>query len=94
MAEAREQGWDEDAATLAFTEICDLPEGTILWILWSGGNGPYKCVLIFDQRHLPYIVPCSEPDPENSPLRYYNPLTFIGSRPPFTMLWHADQSVA
>lgn len=61
-------------------EIDALPDGTEVEILWSGGNGPHRYLLVKDERGRSYALSPHE-DP-HGPMRYYNPLgSFVGPRP-------------
>lgn len=54
-----------------------LPHGTLVWIRWSGGNGPHTYTI---ERH-GSIVCVNETR---------TPLTFVGPLPPFTQVWLSD----
>lgn len=74
---------DELGDPLTEAEVAELPEGAEVVVIWSGGNGPAAGVIVPG----PYFVPSSE-DP-NGPLRYYNPLSFVGSERFHTRVWLA-----
>lgn len=56
-------------------QLAALPDGTTVEVTWSGGNGPHRYVL--EQRcGVTYAQP---PENPHGPLRWYNPLTFVGT---------------
>lgn len=68
-------------------EIKALPEGAAIEIVWSGGNGPHQGRVVFDHRGEPYYVPEQEfPKGPEGPMWFYNPITFVGEAPPFTVV--------
>jgi hypothetical protein len=64
---------------LTQAEVDALPEGTAVEVVWSGGNGPHRYLLVRDDRGRSYAVGLRE-DP-HGPMRYYNPLDFVGLSP-------------
>lgn len=73
--------WTVDGPALAWDEICALPAGTEVEVVWSGGNGPHRYRIV--HRDGPYLVRMRED--LHGPMRYYNPLSdFVGTHPPRT----------
>ena len=64
---------------LTQAQVDALPEGTEVEVIWSGGNGPHRYLLVRDERGRSYVVALGE-DPHGR-MRYYNPLDNIGRRP-------------
>jgi hypothetical protein len=60
---------------LTTSEVSELVEGTPVTITWSGGNGPHDYVIAVDERGRRHAAPNNDPD---DPMRWYNPITFVG----------------
>jgi hypothetical protein len=72
--------WTVPGPPLSIEQLRSLPENTEVEIVWDGGNGPHRYLVIFDDRGEPYVV---APRNLNNPqMRYYNPIpSRIGPRP-------------
>ena len=80
--EADADGEHADMKPLTQAEICALPEGTEVWVTWSGGNGPLRYNIA--RRH---EVPFA---------RYrtvLHPLDMCGEHP-LTQVWTCNPSAA
>lgn len=75
--------WTVDGPNLTADEIRSLPEGSEVEIVWSGGNGPHRYVVVHDLVGEPFAMPVREHERDpHGPMRYYNPLTWaIGGHP-------------
>lgn len=85
-------GTAEDAGAvgepLTIGELGALPEGTPLVVIWSGGNGPHRYVLVWEWR-MPHAA--RPDDLENSRMRTYNPLSRIGAMWYHTRVWRCAE---
>lgn len=68
-------------------EIKTLPEGTLLIIIWSGGNGPHEYVLTFF-KGIPYAMIDDKYHltQQQRIVQSGNLDYFIGNKAPFTMV--------
>lgn len=91
MERARKEGWNEEAATLSQEEVEALPDRTVVWILWSGGNGPHQYMI---HRHQDILKIRSIDEEEEFFLRwswrFSDPLSFVGLEPPYTVIWKCE----
>lgn len=72
--------WTVTGPNLTYDEVRALTEGTVVEVVWSGGNGPHRYVVVFDDRGEPYLA-MPDDDP-NGRMRYYNPVgDFVGDHP-------------
>lgn len=66
-------------------EVDKLPEGTMVEVVWSGGNGPHQYRI---KRWGDVTLVDIEVDP-----RGFHPLDFVGLFPPHTMVWRVREPV-
>jgi hypothetical protein len=82
---------DELGDPLTEQEVEQLPQGTEIVIVWSGGNGPHRGRIVFSDV-TPFYVPEHEyergPD---GPMWFYNPITFVGDQRFHTRVWAVVQ---
>ena len=68
-------------------EVAQLDEGTRVVIIWSGGNGPHEYTITIDTLG----ERCAWSRPQrwgpNDPMRYCNPIEFVGDRRYHTRVW-------
>ena len=74
---------------LTAEQVAELPEGALIEIIWSGGNGPHQYRVHIDwpdeQR---YAVSLSDwPTPRTPAMLTYNPLDFVGQERYHTRVW-------
>ena len=73
-----------EGTPLTEDEVAQLPDGTPVVVIWTGGNGPH-----------PYVIHACSRDPETryvwdgktEQLRHYNPLRFVGTERYNTRVW-------
>lgn len=74
-----------DVLSLTREELDALPENTPITVMWSGGNGPHKYILVDGAFGLRYA--CLEKDLGDPRLREINPLEFVGTERRHTRVW-------
>lgn len=70
------------ARSLDAAAVAELPEGTPVTVLWSGGNGPWNYIITVSKWGHRYAW--SEERDER--MRFYNPLEYVGEYP-LTQVW-------
>jgi hypothetical protein len=59
-------------------QVDELEEGTWVLITWSGGNGPHNYRITVDNNGNRYACGADYFDTPEDPLRFYNPIDFVG----------------
>lgn len=72
-------------APLSAEDVGRLPDGARVRVIWSGGNGPHEYVIAVDEYGQRYAA-STRPDPDDR-MRWYNPLTFVGTQRFHTRVW-------
>lgn len=71
---------------LTAEELKALADGVEVIITWSGGNGPHHYA-IEQAGGTTYAQPLADP---HGPLRWYNPISFVGRERFHTRVWLAQ----
>lgn len=64
-------------------QVEELPQGTAIEVIWSGGNGPHRYTVHVDENEQRYAAT------GNPRMDTYNPLDFVGQEPYHTRVWLA-----
>lgn len=77
-------------SVLTAEQIEELPEGTPISVIWSGGNGPHDYLLHHDAfgSYAAPNPPYEDADVQRR-MEVYNPLRFIGDKQFHTRVWLA-----
>ncbi len=68
---------------LTTEELRALPDYTEVWILWSGGNGPFK----YRIKHNLGLTYCVLNRADGQEYFMKDAIKFVGDQKPFTMVW-------
>lgn len=78
-----------DKRPLTEAQVDELPAGTLIEVIWSGGNGPHR-YKVHVEKSLRYAGPLDG----NARMLTYNPLGFVGVERFHTRVWLVAVAVA
>lgn len=78
---------------LSQEEVNVLPDGTVVVVWWTGGNGPFKYIVKHYLNHEPYALLPKQYEEADLHVEFYdNNIGFVGKDRYHTFVWIPDET--